>query len=1648
MIISAVLFILLAAAGVASLFGAFGGGDDLDVAATTDPASAQTGTISLSDTTVKITALESDSLGVSPTSAFRLLFDNPPEESQVASALKVEPEQSYQLKKLSRGEYGMTFDKPLERDSIYRFTINDKNTGTVQSWAFQTKKSLNVVRSLPRNESVRVPENSGIEITFSAEKIENPEKYFEISPQTKGRFEQHGKTLVFVPEKLEKSTIYTVTIKSGIGVKGSSEVLENNYTFSFQTAVPENITNSNSYFVFADSMYSFTPQAIPAMQVYSGENLINTEVALEIFSYPDADSFLKELKSLDKSPFWAVSLNKTNKYDESKLGKNASIKARIISRQNSYLYTTYLLLPESLPEGYYLVKAEIGGQTFYTQLQINPASVYILAAKNKTLAWLNDSATGSPLTGAEVLLDNGAPVVSDKDGLAVLSDKLPETNDYQLHYSLIKPLKGNPFIAQIKGNLYQPYYNYYNSGISDDYWSYIYLDKGIYMPEDTINAWGVIKPRDDGSSLEKEAVLELIRYDYSTNGDENVSILTTANVKLSPNGTFTGSLRLTGYNPGSYVVRVRIGDKVFINNYTQVMDYVKPAYKIDIVPDRNYMYAWETVNFGIQASFFEGTPVKGLKLDYNCSISGSAPLNSSTPDSGSLVSNASGASKITMIPTSSDQGWRPLSLYLNVSNKEAEEQAVGEYSSVTVFPKDTMIEVKTNKEGTNGKISISTSRINLDKLKEESAGYYSEDLYRGAAVDMPLTAKLYEKHYDKKKTGDYYDYINKVKRDTYEYYEVQSLVKDYDFSTLNGKYEINYTNEKDKSYFVEVYGKDSKGRDIKETQYVYNWNYYSPYSGISIYSITEVDYNKRYKEGENVPVEVKHTMQDTASANGGNNGRYLFVRMKNGILDYTIKYSPNYDFTFDKEYIPNMYVKALCFDGSNIYDAGIVQYTYDNSESKLDLTVKADKEKYKPGDTVKLTFDVKDAMGRPSSSEVNVSIVDEAFFSISPQYVDTLSSLYGPAVSSGIISDYLSYHAVDEVGAPSAEGGEGGDLYVRKDFRDSALFLTVASNSSGKAEVSFKLPDNLTSWRVTYQAVTEDLKAGSGKMNITSKLPFFVDTIFNKAFITGDSPSILARANGTELKPAADINYTVIMTDEGGTSKTYKTSGSADVLAEIQLDALTAGNYTIRVEAVSGSLKDALERSFKVSDSLLETSKTEYVKLADNTVLSNGAKSLTSLVFYGEDSSMLFSELQDLYWSWGQRLDQKLSNKIAGEMLKTNFNETIFSDEPFDIGNYQTEDGGLALLTYDSSNPALSAKLCSLAADYVDREALASYFKMLLNDSKTMPEDIAYAYWGLAALHEPVLLDIRSRLEAGDLTPQIRLILGTALSEIGDYQGARDIYEDVMKGSGKVEDTFAYVENGSRDESIDATAMCSLIGLRINAPEKIKLFNYIKSNSTSELLVNLERLIFVKNYIKNASLNCSFSYELDGSKKQIDLKNGGYYRLTVTPEKLASLKFANVTGKIIAASSYVAPVSEIRSTDGSTISIQRKYEADGAKGAAEFDRSNTIKVTITPKFSENAPDGFYEITDILPAGFRYAANYPDKENTYWYPDEVTGQKVVFGYYYNKTGFKNRSVIYYAKAVSPGTYTADNAAIRYVDGSLAGFTEKLKLKVKK
>ena len=328
---------------------------------------------------------------------------------------------------------------------------------------------------------------------------------------------------------------------------------------------------------------------------------------------------------------------------------------------------------------------------------------------------------------------------------------------------------------------------------------------------------------------------------------------------------------------------------------------------------------------------------------------------------------------------------------------------------------------------------------------------------------------------------------------------MENLISEYSFTTVNGKHEVQYTAEKDKYYRLVIYAADSQGRPIETTEWIYNWETYYPYN-TDKYTLSRSESYKVYKAGETARAEVRYNDSEPFA---GENRRYLFVRLRSGIVDHTISENAVYEFPFERRFIPNISVKALCFDGTGIYNAGMITYGYDSSEKKLDISITPDRQSYKPGDEVKLTVDVKDRIGNPTAAEVNISIVDEAYFALYGQSANILAELYGRYVSSGFISEYLSYKPLQEDNPAGAEmGGEGGDTSVRKDFKDTALFTAVKTNSNGRAEITFRMPDNLTPGSPARPS--QATQAGTKNDKRVFKLPFFVDTIFNKVFLTGE----------------------------------------------------------------------------------------------------------------------------------------------------------------------------------------------------------------------------------------------------------------------------------------------------------------------------------------------------------------------------------------------------------------------------------------------------------------------------------------------------------------------------------------------------------------
>ena len=74
----------------------------------------------------------------------------------------------------------------------------------------------------------------------------------------------------------------------------------------------------------------------------------------------------------------------------------------------------------------------------------------------------------------------------------------------------------------------------------------------------------------------------------------------------------------------------------------------------------------------------------------------------------------------------------------------------------------------------------------------------------------------------------------------------------------------------------------------------------------------------------------------------------------------------------------------------------------------------------------------------------------------------------------------------------------------------------------------------------------------------------------------------------------------------------------------------------------------------------------------------------------------------------------------------------------------------------------------------------------------------------------------------------------------------------------------------------------------------------------------------------------------------------------LTPEKLRSIKFSDIKGKIVVSTIHTAPIGEISKTDG-RISINRTYSNGMNVTGTSFNSSEYVKISLAIVFDRTAP---------------------------------------------------------------------------------------------
>ena len=1534
----------------------------------------------------KLEALQKDSAGVEPSSEFLLSAENPIDEGKIKSALKILPDEKYDLIKISNTEFKIKFPTELSQDKIYKFEILGKEGGVEKSlsWAFQIKGSFRVIRTLPRNEANFVPTNSGIEIVFSHEnfKFKDIGKFIEIKPKVAGKFEKHKRTLVFVHKGLKPATLYSVKIKKGIGLVGSEEILKENKTFQFETKTKQG-SEANNYFTFSSKTYEFPKSEKP---VLSGWGRGKPKQA-NVYKL-DEKTFLKSLKQVDSVPSWTSLQSK--KYSTKGLTKFLQFDPVIISLQNS----SYIEIPKKFPNGFYLVVVENeGGGSSQTWLQITPVSVYVTISETKSLFWVNSVETKKPIQGASVeLIGGGFSSKTDKDGIAQAEtpNKLKNSN---FHYFKIQAKNAN-LILRVGG--------FYRDPAADKFWHYLYLDRGLFRTSDSVSFWGVLRRREGGTP--ETVKLELKQNSYVDYFYNPITIIT-KEVAVSEFSTFNGSLDFSNLNPGSYTVELKVRDVVIETKSIRIGIFDKPAYQIKVTPSKKAVIVGDKVTYKVKTEFFEGTPAPNISLKVSGSIEKTIKTNTNGEISLTLKSK----------PQKSSPGFQ--NIYIRPTESEVGDISAG--AGVHVF--SSTINIRGEGEIKEGKAKIQGTIKKVDLSKVDKL--YTDD-YLGGPVSTDLNAKVYETSQIATETGEYYDFIEKKIIKTYKYKQKKELINTLEAkSDQNGKFNLEFDANSAKDYQLEISAKDEKGRQEKTTIYVSrsvraNAPYY--------YLENTKDFPTKYKIGEKVELQFKKGRDPLKPKP---DLKFLYYQGQIGLMDYTVSLSPTYTFSFEEKHIPNVSVTGVLFNGftykasstPHFWAVGGSNVDFDEEERELIIEVKAGKNKYNPGDKAKVEVMVRDKNNKGVEAEVNINIIDESLYAVSREAssLNPLSGLYRN-VTNGVFASYLSHQYPIDLPGSGAGGGGGG----RDDFRDKVFFGVLKTDKDGKGLIDVKLPDNLTTWRVSSQAVTIDLKIGKGVGAIVVSKDLFVEVNLPSELLLSDKPQIKLRAFGNALK-SGDLVEFAIKAESLGWKKEKKVKGKAFKASFIKLPKLKEGTHKITFSVKAKDLNDALTKQVQVIKGRTRVGKIKEYSLKPELKLEGGTGQNT-LTFINEIQGTSYPILKKQLWSFSDRLETKLAQEIAAKLLKKHFNEDQFVDQ-INFVRYQTTDGGLAIFPYADNNLELSAKIASYDANNFDKDGLRSYFLSILDNKKEGRERSLVALWGLASIGDPVLVNLQSFTSGAKLSLRERLYVALAYIELGDKEKAREMFDEILEKSAEQKPPYIYIKDKDRDKSFELTALAAMIGAKLQDKNTTAIMRYLADEKPEKVLIDIERVLAAVDYLSGFAFNeASFTINIEGEEKTIDLKGRPYF-MSVTADKLEKLSFKDIKGKVLVSVSYETTLNKAGISRDKSLDIKREY-SENNNVTTDISEGALVKITINYDISGPIQSGCYQVTDHLPSGLRAVTNparFVSERDT-WYLYQNTGQTISFCVRKEFT----KPIKYFARVIAKGEYLAEPATIQH------------------
>jgi uncharacterized protein YfaS (alpha-2-macroglobulin family) len=283
--------------------------------------------------------------------------------------------------------------------------------------------------------------------------------------------------------------------------------------------------------------------------------------------------------------------------------------------------------------------------------------------------------------------------------------------------------------------------------------------------------------------------------------------------------------------------------------------------------------------------------------------------------------------------------------------------------------------------------------------------------------------------------------------------------------------------------------------------------------------------------------------------------------------------------------------------GAPDFRLGIAPIEVDPESHRLKVTVATDRKEYRPGDMVDADVSVTDRDGHNPRAEVTFFAVDEGVLMLTsyqtpdplpPFTADQRLAVFSVEsrealarilpMKNGERINPLGYEFAESANDKGGDGGGGGGQAPRADFKTTAFFdAGQVTSNEGRVHYRFKLPDNLTTYRLMAVAAADD-RFGAGESPLTTNRKLMARPAMPRVVRVGDAFEAGVIVSSKDLDAmAVDVSLAATgVTVVGPASQRVQVPRGGSVEVRFPVKAEGPGKASFEFAAAGAGEKDAV----------------------------------------------------------------------------------------------------------------------------------------------------------------------------------------------------------------------------------------------------------------------------------------------------------------------------------------------------------------------------------------------------------------------------------------------------------------------------------------